>query len=232
VPAAPTNERTERARKPLHAPALPGEAFQNYYELAVLALDMKKDQERALFAWARQPSSAVPAAVASAQRANGRALLLLEQGASAEKVANDRRLNATLAQRAMTLGRLELARGRLELAGGAKIGALERGLAVLRLAEDVLASGTPEAAFLGAALEQDAAMALEHWLSEGGWSHEDVKAARERLVLVLESAAVPPKSEEAARVVQRANARVAALPALLDKIEGKLNQGQKDGRAP
>lgn len=222
--SSPTGTKHPRKRRPLKEPALKGDAFQHYYELAAVGLDLKKEQERALHAWAKNPASAVPAFVSSAQRASGRALLLLEQGTKAERADGDRRLNATLGMKAVTLGRLNLARGRIELDGGARLAACEHALAVVRFSQDVLGSDTPEASLAGATLENDSVTALEACLERPGWTREELKALRELLTVVLESVAAPPKSEDEARVVERANARLAALPKTLERLEAGLKE--------
>lgn len=219
-----TGTKHPRARRPLKAPALAGDAFQNYYELAAVALDLRKEQEHALHAWAKNPATEPPAAIASALRANGRALLLLEQGTKAEPANGDRRLNATLGMKAVALGRLNLARARLELDGGTRLAACEHALVVVRFAQDVLGSDTPEASLAGAALESGSVAALETWLDRPGWTRDELEALRALLPVVLESVAPLPKSEDGARIVERANARLAALPKTLERLEASLKE--------
>ncbi len=221
---APTASKP-RVRKLLREPAEKGDAFSDHYELGAVALELKKDQERALHQWAKNPASALPAAVTSAHKANGKALLHFERGARAE-LGTPRPLNATVAQKAVALGRLALARGRLELEGGARVAACERAFVVVRFGQDVTAFGTAEAAFTGSAIENDGVAALEAWLGLAGWTLDDVKAVRETLARVVESAAAAPANEDVARYVGKANARLSTIATHLDKLERSLREGK------
>jgi hypothetical protein len=212
-----------RVRKPLLLAApLKGEAFANYYEAAAASLKVTRDQEKALAFWAQAPATRITAPISSAIHANARAFSFFEQGTSAETLNESRPLSPLLSQRLLALGRFELARGRFALEGADRRSAAERGFAVVRFAQDVIATGaqwTP----LGLVLENEGLSALEVWLEMPLWRAEELSTAQRLLARALESVPdVVPKSEKTATGLKDTNGRLAGLLSRLDQVAAAL----------
>jgi hypothetical protein len=222
VPQSQQTQPKPRPRQPLLvSPAPTGDAFQHYYEIAAVNVNVSKPQERALAEWARQPITELPVDLVAAVETNSKAFVPFDKGTSAVPSAT-RRLNTLLGQRILVLGRLELARARSELSSK-RVDAAQHAFAVIRFAQDVAATGAIQGAATGVVIENEALSALEAWLQVPGWTAEDLAAAKALLAKVIESAV-----DVQGGIADHANQRLKQLPLALARAE----QAAKGGKTP